>query len=613
MYSKLRWLLCSVALGLLLSVTSCGQRPTIVISLLNVPVNGRTARVLIGIDAKPTIETPQVDLADFAGGKDTAFRFGLHPPVGALGSLAVAVGIYDLGNCLVSAGSAELVLQMTDAVQELAINIADPPPEYLTTCRPGLPTIQSAGRDPTDPSRLVISGLGFVPDSQLRLDGETLAPVTWRGFTQLSVPWMGTFPPNGKRRVELLVMNPDGLFDAIHVDLQAVIFEDLAANTYALPAKHNPQAIAIGDLTGDGALDLVVAGLRDTTLGFVAIYANQGNGKFAKLGIYPMLGNASGLGIADFNKDGRLDIAATNSDADNVSIFLNNGDGTFPLNNPTVPAGPKPYYLETADIDSDGLTDIVVVNDPLSTTGKSQGSFLVSKGNGAFTPYINVNVMDILSPGLNVYGPLISADVNNDGRDDLIQHLIYPEFTAMGVVTHGAAATIIQNANGSFSRTIIFTDLNYGGIGIADINKDGRNDIVESGMPLDLSKGMAVRTFFQSDMGNFKPQEPSYPSGPRSTVRGTLNIGDLNGDGWPDLMVTNPSERAPSVLYILLNYKNGTYTDQPPPAYPFGIGEGAVTIGDLNQDGRLDVAIAAIGNYKDGFAGSLHVFLNATR
>ena len=143
----------------------------------------------------------------------------------------------------------------------------------------------------------------------------------------------------------------------------------------SFPGGQFPDSVAVGDFNGDGILDLTVAnsGTFPDYTGKVTLLLGNGDGSFRPgesyvAGIQESDSSANGmhasLAIADFNGDGRLDIAVTNSGAlpdykGIVSILLGNGDGTFQPAQ-TIAAGRGTSGLVVADLNHDGIPDLAV-------------------------------------------------------------------------------------------------------------------------------------------------------------------------------------------------------------------------------------------------------------
>ena len=135
----------------------------------------------------------------------------------------------------------------------------------------------------------------------------------------------------------------------------------------------------VGDFNGDGKPDLVIASEGGTYSGSgeVSVLLNNGNGTFQAALNYSSVGSYyDSVAVGDFNGDGKLDVALANYGISNVSVLLGNGNGTF---QPaiTYPAGSNPLAVAVGDFNGDGRPDIAVANGSgnnvsvlLNTTGE---------------------------------------------------------------------------------------------------------------------------------------------------------------------------------------------------------------------------------------------------
>jgi hypothetical protein len=166
--------------------------------------------------------------------------------------------------------------------------------------------------------------------------------------------------------------------------------------------------LAMGDLNGDGHPDLALADENRS----VEVLINNGDGSFQPPVAYPTLQDScclaepNSVAIADFDGDGRLDLAVANSYED-ISVLRGNGDGTF---QPQVAytTNREPESIHTADVDGDGRADILV-----ATTNSPDVAVLLGKGDGTFLPQQFFAVSNNTSA-------IAVGDVNGDGRPDVV-------------------------------------------------------------------------------------------------------------------------------------------------------------------------------------------------
>jgi hypothetical protein len=320
--------------------------------------------------------------------------------------------------------------------------------------------------------------------------------------------------------------------------------------------------VAIGDLNGDGNLDLVLAKGRHWPLVDRVLFGD-GHGRFP---IAEDLGTAKDRSysgrLVDLDGDGSLDVVISNDKPDPKLVYLNDGKGHFRVGSSYGHADWPTRNANVADLNGDGLPDIVVAN---RTGGKGGANYIcLNRGKGRFDA-------DCIAFSHESATTITPADINRDGRIDL-------------VVPHrdgGQSYVYIQDGpKGSLSfRRVPFgpSDAEIRMTEVVDLDGDGLLDIVA----IDEKRGLLV--FFGQPGEKFSP---ALAIGDRATPY-ALAAGDLNGDGKIDLVVGYIE--APSVVY----FNDGTGRNYTP--VHFGDSKGAVygfAIGDLDKDGRPDIAAA---------------------
>jgi hypothetical protein len=259
--------------------------------------------------------------------------------------------------------------------------------------------------------------------------------------------------------------NGDGKLDLAVADFygnDVMIFAGNSDGTFTrlgtLNAGLAPISIAVADLNGDSKLDLAVAnGTYGSTTGqTVTVALGNGDGSFRSPVSYPTGPSPYGVVIADFNGDGKPDLAVANGDSYTVSVLLGNGDGTFA---PAVNYATH-YYpdgLAVGDFNGDGKLDLVVVND-----FSNDVSIFLGRGDGTFNPATNVAAGS---------GPasVVIADFNGDGLADLV---IANRFDNTLVL-------LLGNGNGTFQAPLVYS---VGGqpeaVVAKDLNGDGKPDLI---------------------------------------------------------------------------------------------------------------------------------------
>jgi hypothetical protein len=372
-----------------------------------------------------------------------------------------------------------------------------------------------------------------------------------------------------------------------------LVFSGNGDGTFQPAVPYNPTgqtnwALAAGDFNGDGLTDLAFSSSRQSTPTQVGLMFGAPGGTFLSPASYP-LGSIPGQpALADLNGDGVLDMVVANTGfGGNLSVLIGNGDGTF---KPAVtyPTAFGAGYVVVADFNGDGKPDIAVANG----TGSN---ILVFPGNGDGT--FGTPVASFGAIGGAFY--LAAGDFNKDGKLDL---------AVLGSV---GVQIALGNGDGTFHGNLSLPGVfgASGPIAVADLNGDGNPDVVftasnDTGIAATPQPGTVLVMLGHGD-GTFAAIV-AYPIGKIAT---SVAIGDLNGDGKPDLAVTDFAPGAADVAVLL---GNGDGTFQAAVRYPAADGADAVVMGDFNGDGNLDLAVSsnsAGANSSSGSAGAVTVLL----
>ncbi|CAM4827581.1 unnamed protein product [Rotaria magnacalcarata] len=340
---------------------------------------------------------------------------------------------------------------------------------------------------------------------------------------------------------------------------------DFSAGVYS-----SVRSLALGDFNNDSHLDIVVTNANKDQE-HISIFLGNGNGTFLSHGKYK-----TGIGsipfsvvIGQFNNDSHLDIAVGNRGTNNVGIFIGYGDGTFskqavyPTND-----GSNAISIAAGDFNGDNQTDVVVAN---------YGTFTI----GVFLAISNTNFENKTTcyTGSSARPAAISlGDFTNDGQ------------LGVAVANYGThnIDVLFLYGNGSFlMQTTYVEDFTFypASIVVTDFNNDSQLDIAVANSIIDniiLLYGQRSGTF-----GNQTTYATGIGSNPQSVISG-----DLNNDHRPDIVISNSGTGS---VGVLLRADNGAFGTVITFSTGFGSKPQSVAVGDFDNNGLLDIAVAHNG------------------
>jgi hypothetical protein len=354
--------------------------------------------------------------------------------------------------------------------------------------------------------------------------------------------------------VSVLLGRGDGTFSA-----QTDYAIELAAGW--APPQSSTSSLALGDVNGDGKLDIAVVEKLsgDDPAGLVVVLLGEGDGTFPTTATYPTDPGPSSLALGDVNGDGKLDIVSANHDSDTVSASL----GPLGERGIRCLTGHGPATVLLGDVNADGKSDYVTVNLLAGTV-----SVLPGKGDGTCAGNVETPI------GRDVTSSSSSAalgDTNGDGKLDLIVTSTSPS----------TVSVLLGKGDGSFTSPVDYP-VGDGPVLVAlrDLDRDGKLDILVA-----ASVSGTVSVLLGHGDGTFAAKL-DYPG--VISVRSAA-LGDLDGDGSLDLAMAGPINYSRGWTSVLLGTGPGTFVRRP--AYPTQIAPTAIALGDLNGDGRLDVTM----------------------
>jgi len=405
---------------------------------------------------------------------------------------------------------------------------------------------------------LTVTGTGFVATSEVHWNGSPRVTSVVSSSKLTASIQASDIASLGTALVTVVNPAPGGgtsnviCFQATNPDASVTL------NSATVPVDGTPSAIATGDFNGDGKIDVAVTNSNNS----VSILLGNGDGTFRPAVDYAVGGGPTGLAVGDFNGDGKLDLAVANFVTNDVSVLLGNGDGTFqPALTFTTAGEAEPLAVAVGDFNGDGKLDLAVANGFTNNV-----SVFLGNGDGTFQTGVDYKVGTLPAA-------LAVGDFNADGKLDL----------AVANNTTLNVSILLGNGDGTFQPAVNFRG-GGGSVVVGDFNGDGKLDLALANTNNPSGMGR-ISVLLGNGDGTFQTGV-DYTALPGTD---SIAVGDFNGDGRLDLAVANVGSNGVSVLL-----GNGDGTFQAPLNFVLGtqLGNSAsVAAGDFNGDGKLDLAV----------------------
>jgi hypothetical protein len=323
--------------------------------------------------------------------------------------------------------------------------------------------------------------------------------------------------------------------------------------------------VAIGDLNGDGKPELATANVQSHT---VSVLMNSGDGKFRTRRDYRTGRSPLSIALGDLNGDRKLDLATLNREARTVSVFLNGGEGGFEARRDYGTGRGFPSSIAIGDLNGDGRRDLAIANDEARSV-----FVLLNRGDGSF------EVGPDYGTGRRA-SSIALGDLNGDRKLDV------------ATANYGAntVSVLLNRGDSSFARRDYRTGRFPNTIALGDLNGDRKLDVATANSNGDFPLlPNTVSVLLNRGGGSFARRDYRTADDPRWVA-----IADVSGDGKPDLATANYSV---SNVSVLVNRGDGSFQARldyrtAPVDRIGGYWASSLALGDLNGDGKRDLAIA---------------------
>jgi len=356
----------------------------------------------------------------------------------------------------------------------------------------------------------------------------------------------------------------------------------------AYPVGTNPLSFVVADFNGDGKPDIAVANRGS---GNVSILLGDGNGTFQAAVNFDAGAGPQGIAVGDFNGDHKLDLAVllagNATSGPGFSVLLGNGDGTFQASR-YVPIDNMAAAMAVTDFDLDKKSDVAISIININQQVVSLLIFL-NNGDGTFQSPKNLTLP------FGGSGSVATADFNKDGKPDLVMDSL------------DGFNVLLGQGDGTFqppSAVRVADTFSGAGVQVADLNQDGVPDLIVNSshfqrIGLGGSSSTHLSIFLGKGDGTFQAEQILATASSRGGLGradgddiSPAGVGDFDGDGILDLLFSRTTFSGlthSTTGNVMLGKGDGTFSESSPVNVSFSPNAAGFVVADLNADNLYDL------------------------